>query len=76
MVDATKDVVKEDSEESVKEPSKGYNVNLTFSKDFVNCLERLYKKYGEEIFSIQGIANKHLDICSFRREFFNKSSNL
>ena len=70
------DVAKEDTKESVKEPSKGYNVNLTFSKDFVNCLERLYKKYGEEIFSIQGIANKHLDICSFRREFFNKSSNV
>lgn len=51
-------------------------VKQSFDSDFVNLMEDLYKKYGEEVFSIQGIANKHLDIVKFSKEFFGKSSNV
>jgi anaerobic ribonucleoside-triphosphate reductase len=52
---------------------KGWYTKHSFTNDFVNYLEGLYKKYGEEIFSIQGIANRHMDIVDYSREFFNKS---
>ena len=35
---------------------RGWMVKQSFSDDFVDCMERLYKKYGEQVFAIQGIA--------------------
>lgn len=54
---------------------KGYFIKQSFNNDFVDFMEELYKKYGEEIFEIQGIANKHMDIAHFSKEFFKSSSN-
>lgn len=54
---------------------KGLYIKQSYPNDFVNLLEDLYKKYGEEIFSIQGIANKHMDVVKFSKEFFSKSNN-
>ena len=56
--------------------TKGWFIKQTFDNDFVTALEALYKKYGEEIFSIQGVANKHMDISHFSKSFFGKSSNV
>ena len=53
---------------------KGWFVKQTFDNEFVHKLEELYQKYGEEIFSIQGIANKHMDIVTFSKEFFGKTN--
>lgn len=53
---------------------KGWLVKQTFNNDFTHLLERLYQKYGEEVFSIQGVANKHMDIAQFSKSFFSKSS--
>lgn len=55
---------------------KGWLIKQSFDNEFVNKLDELYQKYGEEIFSIQGIANKHMDIVAFSEEFFGKSSNV
>lgn len=54
---------------------KGWLVKQSFNNDFTRLLERLYKQYGEEIFNIQGVANKHMDIAQFSKNFFGKSSN-
>jgi len=56
--------------------SKGWLIRQTFDNRFVNKLNELYENYGEEIFSIMGIANKHLDIAHFSKNFFGKSSNV
>lgn len=58
------------------EREKGYYIKQSFSNDFVDYMEELYKKYGESIFEIQGIANKYMDIAQFSREFFGNSSNV
>jgi len=55
---------------------KGWYVKQTFENDFVNLMEDLYKKYGEDVFSTQGIANKHMDIVHFSKEFFGKSGSV
>ncbi len=55
---------------------KGYFVKISFENNFVNTMEELTKKYGEEFLEIQGIANKHLDISHFSKEFFGNSSNI
>lgn len=55
---------------------KGYLIRQTFDNRFVHKLEELYDKYGEEIFSIMGIANRHLDIARFSENFFEKSSSV
>jgi len=55
---------------------KGWYVKQTFENDFVDLMESLYKRYGEEVFSIQGIANKHMDIVQFSKEFFGKSGSV
>jgi len=55
---------------------KGWLIKQTFDNDFVHILEAMYEKYGEEIFSIQGIANKHMDIVAFSKQFFGKSGNV
>ena len=55
---------------------KGWLIKQTFDNDFVHIMEALYEKYGEDVFSIQGIANKHMDIVAFSKEFFGKSGNV
>lgn len=58
------------------ERAKGWLIKQSFSNDFVDCMTELYKKYGEEVFEIQGIANRHMDIVNFSQNFFGKSSNV
>lgn len=53
---------------------KGWLVKQSFNNDFTHLLERLYQQYGEEIFCLQGVANKHMDIAQFSKNFFGKSS--
>jgi ribonucleoside-triphosphate reductase len=53
---------------------KGYNVALSYESGFVNLMNRLQKKYPTELFEIQGIANKHLDINAFSKQFFNRKN--
>jgi len=53
---------------------KGYNVMLSYESSFVNLMNRLQKKYPAELFEIQGIANKHLDINAFSKQFFNRNN--
>lgn len=53
---------------------KGWLIKQSFNNDFVDKLEELYKKYNEEVFSVQGIANKHMDIAQFSKSFFEKSA--
>lgn len=55
---------------------KGYLIKHSYDNDFVNKMEELYKNYGEEIFSIQGIANKHLDIVHFSDSFFGTKGSV
>lgn len=52
---------------------KGYLVKHSFSNDFVDQMEVLYKKYGEDVFAIQGISNKHLDLNQFSLNFFKNA---
>lgn len=54
--------------------TKGYNVALSYESGFVNLMNRLQKKYPAELFEIQGIANKHLDINAFSKQFFNRGN--
>jgi len=55
---------------------KGLHIKQSYPNDFVNWFEDMYKKYGETIFSIQGIANKHMDVVEFSKNFFGKSTNV
>lgn len=55
---------------------KGLYVKQSYPNDFVNFFENMYEKYGESIFSTQGIANKHMDVVEFSKNFFGKSSNV
>lgn len=52
-----------------------YKITQSFTSDFNEIMESLYQKYGEEIFSIQGIANKHMDIAKFSKAFFGNSAS-
>lgn len=54
----------------------GYTVSLTYEDDFVNLLGDLKTKYSDELFSIQGISNRNLDINQFSKSFFKKSASL
>lgn len=55
---------------------KGWYIKQSYENDFTHKLEELYKKYGDDFFSIQGIANKHMDLVEFTNDFFNKSKNV
>lgn len=55
---------------------KGWYIKQNFTNDFVDTLQYLYDKYGEDIFEIQGIANKHMDLVQFSKNFFGKSGNV
>ncbi len=54
---------------------RGLYIKQSYPDDFVNLMDRLYRKYGEGIFSIQGIADKHMDIVGFSKSFFAKSAD-
>lgn len=54
--------------------NKKYNVPHSFKHDFIDLIEKLYKELGEEVFQIQGIANKHMDIVQFTNDFFANSA--
>jgi ribonucleoside-triphosphate reductase len=60
-----------ESEHSTRQ--KGYLVKHSYSNDFVDQMEVLYKKYGEDVFGVQGISNKHLDLNQFSLNFFKNS---
>jgi len=55
---------------------KGYWVKQSFDNSFVHCMEELEKKYPQEVFNIQGIANHQMDIALFSKDFFGKSGNV
>lgn len=55
---------------------KGLYIKQSYPNTFVNFLTDMYDKYGESIFSIQGIANKHMDVVEFSKSFFNNSSDV
>ena len=44
-------------------------VNHSFDYHFVQLLEKLQKKYGEDMFKLQGIARENLDISRFTNKF-------
>lgn len=50
-----------------------YYVVHSFDRDFVNCLNKLHRQYGDDVFEVLGIANRNLDIARFSEEFFSKS---
>ena len=52
------------------------HIKHSFGNGFKALMEKLYLKYGEDIFLIQGIANKHLDIVEFSKNFFGNSANV
>lgn len=60
--------------EEQKNYKNGFLVKQSFSEDFVEFLCNMYDKYGEEIFAIQGISNKYMDIANFAKNFFTKSN--
>lgn len=53
---------------------KGWNITQSFTDDFVDAMMEFKKKYGDDIFYIQGIANNHMDLAAFSKKFFNKSA--
>lgn len=53
---------------------RDYFVCHTFNKDFINCLNRLHRHYGDDVFEVLGIANRNLDIARFSEDFFGKSA--
>jgi len=58
-----------------KKKDKKYSVPHSFKTEFVSLIEKLYKELGEEVFQIQGIANKHMDIVQFTNDFFANSAS-
>lgn len=58
------------TQENIRE----YQVCHTFDRDFINCLNRLHRQYGDDVFEVLGIANRNLDIARFSEEFFSKAS--
>lgn len=46
-----------------------FNIQHSFDHHFVELLDRLEKKYGEEMFELEGIDRKNLDIAKFTNKF-------
>ena len=46
-----------------------FTVNHSFDYHFVMLLDKLEKKYGSEIFELEGISRKQLDIAKFTNKF-------
>lgn len=53
----------------------GYNISYSYDNDFIDIMDELETKYGNEIFAIQGIASHHLDLAQYSRSFYNKSGS-
>ena len=47
----------------------GMFINHSFDHHFVSLLEKLEKKYGAEMFELEGIDRKNLDIAKFTNKF-------
>lgn len=48
-----------------------FNIQHSFDHHFVELLDRLEKKYGEEMFELEGIDRKNLDIAKFTEKYLN-----
>lgn len=59
--------------EQLPDNLREYQVSHTFDRDFCNSLNKLHRKYGDEVFEVLGIANRNLDIALFSDDFFSKS---
>lgn len=46
-----------------------FNIQHSFDHHFVALLDKLEKKYGEEMFELEGIDRKNLDIAKFTNKF-------
>ena len=46
-----------------------YTVTHSYDYHFQDLLDRLEKKYGTEMFELEGIARKNLDIAAFTNKF-------
>ena len=51
------------TQENIRE----YQVCHTFDRDFINCLNRLHRQYGDDVFEVLGIANRNLTLPGFRK---------
>jgi anaerobic ribonucleoside-triphosphate reductase len=49
------------------------NIKTSYEKDFTNFIKRMNKKYGDELFNIEGIG-KQLDINEFSKQLFTKTA--
>lgn len=52
----------------------GMFINHSFDHHFVSLLEKLEKKYGAEMFELEGIDRKNLDIAKFTNKFFETTT--
>jgi len=59
---------------SVDEARKGLFIKQSFSDDFVDLIDGLHKKYGDDVFAVQGIATEDTDIVKFSQRFFKSAS--
>ena len=55
---------------------KGLYIKHNFNNDFVDLFIRLKEKYGDKVLSIHGIGVKDLDMTTFPKRFYGKSSNV
>lgn len=55
--------------------SDGFSINLSYEPEFVELLSTLKERYSNQLFIIQGIANRNLDINQFSKSFFQKSAS-
>ncbi len=52
----------------------GMFINHSFDHHFVSLLEKLEKKYGAEMFELEGIDRKNLDIAKFTNKFLETAT--
>ena len=50
-------------------------VQHSFDIRFVSLMEKLRKKFGESMFELEGIGDKHLDINKYSQDFFGSKGN-
>ena len=55
--------------------NQGFSIQLTYEPEFVQLLSNIREKYSNDLFIIQGIANRNLDINQFSKSFFQKSAS-
>ena len=54
--------------------SNKYPVYHSFDPEFIELINKAHKELGDEVFDIQGIAEKHMDIAEYTDNFLNSSS--